>query len=109
MTATDLLTRGNLSIPRRGSPNNLNELKNIWQTLGYRAYKNRAIIYALIETGMRRGAVCRLDVDDLDARRRSVTVREKGAALHRYQIIKEGLDAIRDYIKHKREGKGKGK
>src|SRR5262249_48512229 len=65
---------------------------------GYRAYRNRAVIYALIETGMRRAAVTRLDVDDIDSRRKSVTVREKGAVLHRYQISKEGLDAIRDYI-----------
>ncbi len=71
---------------------------------GYRAYRNRAIIYALIETGMRRGAVCRLDVQDVDGRRKSVTVREKGAVLHRYQISREGLDAIRDYVKHEREG-----
>lgn len=71
---------------------------------GYRAYRNRAIIYALIETGMRRGAVCRLDLDDVDVRCKAVTVREKGAVLHRYQISKEGLDAIRDYVKHEREG-----
>lgn len=71
---------------------------------GYRAYRNRAIIYALIETGMRRGAVCRLDHEDIDARRKSFTVREKGAVLHRYQISKEGLDAIRDYVKHERDG-----
>jgi len=64
---------------------------------------NRAIIYALIETGMRRGAVCRVDLEDVDARRKSVTVREKGAHRHRYQISKEGLDAIRDYVKHERE------
>ncbi|MCI0387428.1 MAG: site-specific integrase [Acidobacteria bacterium] len=71
---------------------------------GYRAYRNRAIIYALIETGMRRAAVTHLDVDDIDSRRKAVTVREKGAVLHRYQISKEGLDAIRDYVKHEREG-----
>jgi integrase len=57
-------------------------------------YRNRAIIYALIETGMRRAAVCRLDLEDVGARRKSVTVREKGAVLHRYRISKEGLEAI---------------
>jgi len=71
---------------------------------GYRAYRNRAVIYVLIETGMRRGAVCRLDLEDVDARRKSVAVREKGGSLHRYQISKEGLDAVRDYVKHEREG-----
>lgn len=70
---------------------------------GFRAYRNRAVIYALIETGMRRAAVTRLDVDDIDARRKSVTVREKGGANHRYQISKEGLDAINDYIEHERK------
>jgi integrase len=69
---------------------------------GYRPYCNRAIVYTLIETGMRRGAIPRLNLDDLDARRRTLTVAEKGGYTHTYQISREGLQAILDYLAHER-------
>jgi integrase len=70
---------------------------------GFRAYRNRAVIYVLIETGMRRAAITNLDIDDIDAQRKSLSTREKGASSHRYQISKEGLEAINDYITHERK------
>ena len=33
---------------------------------GYRPYRNRAIMYTLIETGMRRAAITKLNIDHLD-------------------------------------------
>ena len=36
------------------------------------------IVYCLIETGMRRAAVCNLDLSEVDFAQNSVTVREKG-------------------------------
>ena len=33
---------------------------------GYRPWRNRAIVYCLIETGMRRAAVCNLDLCEVD-------------------------------------------
>ena len=69
---------------------------------GYRPYRNRAIVYTLIETGMRRGAIPRLNLDDLDGRRRTLTVTEKGGYTHTYQISREGLQAILDYLAHER-------
>lgn len=69
---------------------------------GYRPYRNRAVVYALIETGMRRAAVTKLNLDDVDFRRKLITVEEKGGYTHSYQISQEGLRAIQDYIMKER-------
>ena len=69
---------------------------------GYRAWRNRAIVYLLIETGMRRAAVVHLNEGDIDVPRRAVAVLEKGGHQHRYQISREGLNALADYIRHER-------
>jgi site-specific recombinase XerD len=69
---------------------------------GYRPWRNRAIVYALIETGMRRAAVCNLDLSEIDFEGRNVTVREKGGQSHRYKISKEGAKAIKDYLREER-------
>src|SRR5215207_3277340 len=61
---------------------------------GYRAYRNRAIIYCLLETGMCRAAVRNLNLDDVDWKKNMLAVREKGGLLHRYQISVEELQAL---------------
>ncbi len=69
---------------------------------GYRPWRNRAIVYCLIETGMRRAAVCNLDLVEIDFETRNITVREKGGQSHRYKISKEGAKAIQDYLREER-------
>jgi integrase len=69
---------------------------------GYRAYRNRAIIYCLLETGMRRAAVRNLNLDDVDWKKKTLAVREKGGLVQRYQISAEGLQAIRAYVDEER-------
>ena len=69
---------------------------------GYRAWRNRAIIYTLIETGMRRAAVTNIDEADIDFRRSRITVEEKGGVRHTYEISREGLAAVKDYIGEER-------
>ncbi len=69
----------------------------------YRPYRNRAIIYTLIETGMRRAAVTRITLDDVDYDRRTVKTVEKGNIGHVYHNSKEGVNSIRDYVVHERE------
>jgi integrase len=61
---------------------------------GARPWRNRAIVYTLIETGMRRAAVCNLDLGEIDFDKKSATVREKGGQTHRYKISREGAKAI---------------
>lgn len=68
----------------------------------YRPYRNRAIIYTLIETGMRREAVTRIDTEDVDFIKGVITVQEKGRVLQNYSISIEGLEAIKKYIDNER-------
>ena len=70
---------------------------------GYRCYRNRAMIYCLTETGMRRKAVTAINLSDVDFVKKKITVEEKGGMRHTYQINKEGLAAIQDYIQNERE------
>jgi site-specific recombinase XerD len=69
---------------------------------GYRALRNRAIIYTLIETGMRRAAAAGIDRDQVDFKKKIIIVEEKGDIEHSYQISNEGLQAIRDYVERER-------
>jgi len=66
----------------------------------FRPYRDRAIIYTLIETGMRRQAVT-IDLDCIKGKR--ITVLEKGGHDHTYTISLEGLAAIKDYIESERD------
>jgi integrase len=68
----------------------------------YRPLRNRAIIYALIETGMRRAAVTNLDLSNVDWKQRAVSVEEKGGRTHSYSISREGIEALRDYVENER-------
>ncbi len=72
------------------------------QRKGFRPFRNRAIIYTLIETGMRRTAITRLNLVDIDFDRRIVSVTEKGGSMQPYPISRQGLDAITDYIEQER-------
>ncbi len=74
---------------------------------GYRPARNRAIIYLLIETGIRRQAVSLLDIEDVDFEKSVVKATEKGQARHTYQISREGLEAIATYLAEERVEDGK--
>jgi Phage integrase family len=73
------------------------------QRKGYRPYRNRAIVYTLIETGMRRAAITQVNLDQVDLRRKMLTVVEKGGYTHPYQISREGTQAIQDYLTQERD------
>ena len=72
------------------------------QRKGYRPYRNRAIVYALIETGMRRAAVRNIDLADVEFEKRLINVQEKGGHSHGYKISREGIAAIEDYVAKER-------
>lgn len=44
---------------------------------GYRAYRNRAIVYTLIETGMRRAEITRINIGNVDFLKGAITVVER--------------------------------
>ena len=72
------------------------------QRKGYRPWRNRAIVYTLIETGMRRSAARNVNFKDIDFKNRKVSAEEKGGRKHAYKISREGLGAIRDYLEKER-------
>jgi integrase len=67
-----------------------------------RPWRNRAIVYTLIEAGMRRAAVVNLNLERIDWGERLVAVTEKGGMTHSYPISNQGPAAIKDYIAHER-------
>lgn len=72
------------------------------QRSDYRPYRNRAIVYTILGTGIRRSAALRLTVDDVDFDREKIHVIEKGGVTDTRDISREALHAIRDYLEHER-------
>jgi len=68
----------------------------------FRPFRNRAIIYTLIETGMRRTAITRLNLNDIDFEKRILSVKEKGGGVQPYPISSQGLEAVKNYIDKER-------
>jgi len=77
--------------------------KELKERVDSEGYRNRAIVYTLIETGMRRAAITRINLDDVDFEEQAIAVEEKGGVQHKYQISKEGLAAIQMYVELKRD------
>ena len=99
LDAADLL----LAIGGRSKDRKRHRTGNRPRRKGYRPYRNRAIVYTLIETGMRRAAVTKLEVASLDEGHRRLTVAEKGGYTHTYAISRAGWDAIHEYLTHERD------
>lgn len=100
-----LLDAADLLLQVGGRSKDRNRYRNAKQRpthKAYRPYRNRAVVYALIETGMRRAAVTNLDLASMDWKGRTLDVVEKGGATHKYSISKEGMAAIRDYVERER-------
>ena len=71
---------------------------------GYRPWRNRAIIYSLIETGIRRADVTSIDLQTLDPARHTLLITRKGGRQRKCRISKEGMRAISDYLREERGG-----
>jgi integrase len=100
LDAADLLLQiGGISKDRRRSRQSNERQKR----KGYRAYRNRAILYCLIETGMRRAAIVNVNLADIDFLNRQILVTEKGNVQHSYLISKEGTKALEDYLRAERK------
>ena len=67
-----------------------------------RPFRNRAIVYILIATGMRRIAASQLNVNDIDFKKKEILAKEKGGGSHTYIISQEGLRAVGDYLENER-------
>ncbi|MBM2816604.1 MAG: Site-specific integrase [Ignavibacteria bacterium] len=65
-----------------------------------RPSRDRAIIYTLIETGMKRSEVLNISLSMIDFKRKIITF--KGKSKHSYNISRLGIKAIKDYIANER-------
>lgn len=72
------------------------------QHKSFRGWRNRAIVYTLIETGMRCSAVTTIDLKKVEFEKRIVPAIEKGGDKHNYKTSREGIEAIQDYLDHER-------
>ena len=52
---------------------------------------------------MKRQAITKLNVEDVDGDKGTGTAKEKGGVTHTYHISTEGLEAIQDYLRQERE------
>jgi len=70
-------------------------------TLKYkRPFRDRAVVYTLIETGMRRSDIVNINIDKINFKTRKIYLPNKKT--RKYQISKHGIKAIKDYIKYER-------
>lgn len=98
LDAADLLiTQGKISRDRKRY-----KMKTRPQQKCYRPYRNRAIIYLFHGSGMRRGGVVKILLDDVDFSKNKVPTIEKGQRQVVYDVSQEAMDAIKDYIEHER-------
>ncbi|OGU12084.1 MAG: hypothetical protein A2X61_09940 [Ignavibacteria bacterium GWB2_35_12] len=65
-----------------------------------RPYRDRAIVYTLTETGMRRSDVINITIDKVNFKTKKIYI--KGKKTYKYQISKPGINAVKDYIKKER-------
>ena len=71
---------------------------------GYRPFRNRAIVYTLLETGMRRAEVTSIDLAGVDFAENELLITEKGGRQRKCLISDQGLKAITDYLREERGG-----
>lgn len=73
------------------------------QRKDFRPYRNRAIIYVLADTGMRRASSVSLMLDGIRWDEQLLIVIGKGGKEEKYTVSKQALSALRDYLEHERE------
>jgi len=71
---------------------------------GARPYRDRAVMYTLVNTGMRRGGICSMTVENISFKEKSIRTLEKGGIEHTYAINRQGLAAVKDYLERERPG-----
>lgn len=72
------------------------------QRANFRPYRNRAMVYMLTETGMRRAAITKVLLADVAFEKRAIVTEEKGGHRHEYKISSEGMEAVRKYCELER-------
>ena len=74
------------------NPSTERELAEEWK------YRNRAIIYLFLYTGMRCSALCSVDINDIDFENKTLTVTDKGSKVRTYDMSDELCEILQDWI-----------
>lgn len=65
--------------------------------------RNYLMISLLCVTGIRKSALCSINIDDLDTETNTLIVKDKGSKVHKYYLSDKVVDLWDDYINDERE------
>ena len=77
------------------NPSTERELPEEWK------YRNRAIIYLFLYTGIRCSALCSIDLNDIDFKNKTLTVTDKGSKVRTYDMTDELCEILNDWIERR--------
>ena len=60
--------------------------------------RNKAILLLYMTTGMRRDALCQINISDINFETKELTVIDKGEKMHTYMLCKDAYDALNDWL-----------
>lgn len=60
--------------------------------------RNNAILMLYMTTGMRRDALCQMNISDIDFKKKEVTVIDKGEKSHTYKLTNNTMKAISEWL-----------
>lgn len=60
--------------------------------------RNKAILLIYMTTGMRRDALCQINVNDLDLNKKELKIVDKGEKTHVYPLNSEVIDSIQEWL-----------
>jgi integrase len=99
LNAADLL----LVSAGRSKDRNRYKLRNLPKNKTARVFRDRAIIYLLTGSPIRRAAATKLNLADIDFKKKRLVVEEKGGVLQTYMVSDEALVTINEYLQNERE------
>jgi integrase/recombinase XerC len=98
-----LLDQAAALVDRPGPPPDADRANDAPRTAAAVARRDLAMLELLYATGMRVSECCGLDLDDVDLRKRHVTVLGKGAKVRRVPFGDAARAALRDYLREARD------
>ena len=60
--------------------------------------RNEAILLLYMTTGMRRDALCQINISDIDFRKRELTIIDKGEKTHTYTLTNDVIKALSEWL-----------
>ena len=73
-------------------------LQNIPSTNPIIKKRNKAILLLYMTTGMRRDALCQINISDINFKKNEVTIIDKGEKKHTYSLTKDAMTALSEWL-----------